>query len=546
MDSHPTFDQHRWVTRIRETLAQEHDHDRSDDDIETPVSIFSVSKSLMVTKPEAYIPQHVAIGPYHQWRIEVYEMERYKFIAARMLQEHLRGITIEGIVDHFAKLDLKIRACYDRYFDLSTETLAWMMAVDGSFVLEFLQIYGGDKMADDLTRVSSRMSQVIDYTGKSTTHNAILRDIIMLENQIPLFILKQLMGYCKRENPNEALAMMLMGLCGSLSPFKRVGDFPHSQNEILQMGHLLELLYHVCVPKIEEIRAEDETVAKENPYSFRRVFYWMQVLICSPLSRHLRRVFTSRLLKSILKFPFKIIRKIRMPSSARNIVNEVATFELKQATQHDIESNPNPTVRPLLEEIMIPSVSQLSTAGIRLSATKGDISSIKFDNISGTIHLPRITFDENTEVVLRNLVAFEATSASRAQIFTRYAELMNGIIDTEEDVKLLREKGIVINHLKSDQEVADRWNGMTRSLFLTKVAHLDKVTEEVNKYYSTRWRVIFGKLLKKYVYRSWPFLTLIAANLFLALTSLQAFCSVYDCGGIQVKNIGGVMNSTLV
>jgi hypothetical protein len=31
---------------------------------------------------------------------------------------------------------------------------------------------------------------------------------------------------------------------------------------------------------------------------------------------------------------------------------------------------------------------------------------------------------------------------------------MNGIIDIEEDVRILREAGIILNRLKSDEEVA--------------------------------------------------------------------------------------------
>ncbi|KAI7985308.1 putative UPF0481 protein [Camellia lanceoleosa] len=81
----------------------------------------------------------------------------------------------------------------------------------------------------------------------------------------------------------------------------------------------------------------------------------------------------------------------------------------------------------------------------------------------------------------RNLVAYEACNASGSLVFTRYTELMNGIIDIEEDAKLLGEEGIILNHVKSNKEVAELWNGMGRSFRLTKVPFLDKVIEDVNK-----------------------------------------------------------------
>lgn len=38
--------------------------------------------------------------------------------------------------------------------------------------------------------------------------------------------------------------------------------------------------------------------------------------------------------------------------------------------------------------------------------------------------------------------------------FTHFIELMNGIVDSEEDVKSLKGKGIIVNHLNSDAEVS--------------------------------------------------------------------------------------------
>jgi hypothetical protein len=85
-------------------------------------------------------------------------------------------------------------------------------------------------------------------------------------------------------------------------------------------------------------------------------------------------------------------------------------------------------------------------------------------------------------------VAYEACISSEVMVFTRYMELMNGIIDTKEDVRILREAGIILNHLKSDKEVAALWNGMTKSVRVTKVPILDKAIKGANTYYSESWK----------------------------------------------------------
>ena len=135
-------------------------------------------------------------------------------------------------------------------------------------------------------------------------------------------------------------------------------------------------------------------------------------------------------------------------------------------------------------------------------------------------------------------MAEEACNGSGAVVFTRYTELMNGTIDTGEDVKFLREKGIIVNHLKRDEEVAKLWNGMSKSIRLTKVELLDKAIGDVNKYYNGKFIVKFKKFVTRYVFESRKFLTFFAAILMLLLMSVQALCSVYSCPRIfnRVQN----------
>lgn len=538
MNSSPSFNQHQWVVQIQEVLSQDNEVKCNEDEIS--ISIFTISKSLMDNKPENYIPQKVAIGPYHQWRSEVYDMERHKFLAAKRAQKHLRDVTFEVVVTQFMKLDLKIRACYDRYLDLTSETLAWMLAVDASFLLEFLQFYNL-KRTDSLSVSTSMTPQVSSFSEKSMTRNAILRDIVKLENQIPLFILKELFHFYNHESPGEILSMMLMGTCRSLAHFRRGGDFMLSKDELLERDHLLGLLYYICVPKIEEINIQEETKKEDQGY-FRRLSYGISLFVRSPFFRRL--LWFLKMLLTILRFPLRIIGKSRKISSSKNTMSSFISTANKLGTEVELEASHKPSENPLIEEIMIPSVTELSKAGVRFCATRGDLGSIKFDKVLAILYLPKITIDENSEVVLRNLVAYEVDAASGPLVFTRYTEFMNGIIDTDEDVKLLRENKIIYNHLKSDGEVADMWNGMSRSVKLTKVAHLDKVIEDVNMFYNTRWRVRIMKSVKKYVFSSWPLLTFLAANLFLVLTSFQAICSFYDCSGIKMK-MGPMSNSTI-
>jgi hypothetical protein len=75
----PADEEMRWLCRVRETLEQ-----ASPEELGSAARVFDVPRTLRDTKPEAYAPQHFALGPYHhQARPELKDMERYKLAAAK-------------------------------------------------------------------------------------------------------------------------------------------------------------------------------------------------------------------------------------------------------------------------------------------------------------------------------------------------------------------------------------------------------------------------------------------------------------------------------
>ena len=97
------------------------------------------------------------------------------------------------------------------------------MAIDASFLLEFLQIYSVNE-GNTLQRFPSLMPHLMDSIRRASTHNMLLRDIIMLENQIPLFLLQAILEVqCSSSKiANEILYSMLVGFLKDLSPLKMI------------------------------------------------------------------------------------------------------------------------------------------------------------------------------------------------------------------------------------------------------------------------------------------------------------------------------------
>lgn len=236
-------DEDEWVKSMCKSIIE--DVDEQIDKI--PVCIFTVPKVLLDTDPGSYIPQKVALGPFHHWRPEVYDMQRYKLAAARRTHKRM-NVSFARIVEMMKKEDeSQIRACYHTFLDMSGDALVWMLAVDTVFLLEFLQFYSTKDQESRMHTLA--MSHVIDVTRKKLFHMAILRDLVMVENQIPLFLIKTMLEHQLQETDNasvgETLKTMLMGLYHEFSPFH---DQDLADVNIDECDHLLDFLYQMTVP----------------------------------------------------------------------------------------------------------------------------------------------------------------------------------------------------------------------------------------------------------------------------------------------------------
>ncbi|KAJ8617598.1 hypothetical protein MRB53_013784 [Persea americana] len=527
--------EHEWIESAIQILEEEDEEYCK----QPPARIFTVPKTLLSDKAEAYVPHLVAIGPYHQKQLDLYPMMRYKISSAKRTQKVLKTRQIRDVVQHFREMEYRIRACYDKFIDFSGETLGWMMAVDASFLLEYLQTY---TKVVTFTEVPNYMSHLVDCSRRKSGHQTILRDIIMLENQIPLFVLKEFLSFCQIEKPNEFLAETLKDICKVLSPIKSMGNFPSRNEELFERSHLLDLLYHTLLPcskgeGMVVIEIEDQEEKKhalddkgDRKEAFSSVLTRLASLLSAP-TRYLKQAAISKEFSVLVKLPWQVAKKVTHSSKGKTIENLVALVEEVTEEVDMIDAK-----EPPIDEIVIPSVTELSNVGIKFCPTKGGLNATKFDKGTATLFLPPIVMDENSDVVLRNLVSYESSVAPEIMALSRYIELMNGIIDTEEDVKLLKESGIILNHLKGDMEVANMWNSMSKSVNKTKVPVLDDAIESINTFYFAKLKVKVACIMKKYVFNSWKCLVFLAANFFLLLTTVQAICSVYECKGLTYSS----------
>ncbi|KAI3775405.1 hypothetical protein L1987_49981 [Smallanthus sonchifolius] len=130
---------------------------------------------------------------------------------------------------------------------------------------------------------------------------------------------------------------------------------------------------------------------------------------------------------------FGIGRKFLKPVQ---VIQDIPWDKILNISGLKIVKDPDKFEGPVVEEIKIPSVYSLHYyAGITFRPTSEGIRGIKFIEEEAAFYLPVITLDVNSEVILRNLVAYETAMnySNSSPSFSQYIDMLSGIIDSVED-----------------------------------------------------------------------------------------------------------------
>ncbi|XP_068639617.1 UPF0481 protein At3g47200-like [Aristolochia californica] len=190
-------------------------------------------------------------------------------------------------------------------------------------------------------------------------------------------------------------------------------------------------------------------------------------------------------------------------------------------------SIPSPSKQPRTIS-PIPCARRLRDAGIKLKKKK----TIGFSNITfhrGVLEIPYSHVDNYTEVLLRNLIAWEQCHPNVGAYFTGYGIFMDFIINTAEDVEILNRLGILEQTLGSEEEVASVFNGLSTNIFYVEHENdlLPSVCEELNKYCQDKFNIWKANLINDYFGNPWAIISVVAAIVLLFLTATQTFFSAF-------------------
>ncbi|PIA41306.1 hypothetical protein AQUCO_02200006v1 [Aquilegia coerulea] len=406
----------------------------SSDEVEDPIwkrqSIYKLYSFIKDRNENKFEPLLVSIGPYHHGKKQLKAMEVHKRRALRhfikrsglpfQVYKNAMMVEVKELQESYDQLDEEYLNNPDQFIEL--------MMVDGCFILEFMDLLSGAPKDYDSN------DPVFSYYGCIIHYNCIMRDMLLLENQLPYLVLEklvfvsQLSDRVAQNSVHAILSQMMM-----FGPDKGPGR------------HMLDM-------------------------------YMKGLFQGSPV-----------------------------PEKAE------------------------------ADRIVPVSASQLHQAGIKFNKVSS-FSNISFDPTQATLNLPHLDINEYSISTFMNLKAFELRGTTTRD-FNSYIQLMNSLVKSVDDVKLLGSQRIIMNNLESDESVMKLVKDLARDTVVDRNGKSYVAQEKMTKHYDDimkHWkngvkrRAIewISNLQATYFSNPWSIISVVAAACLLVLTVLQTIYAV--------------------
>ncbi|KAM5550050.1 UPF0481 protein [Rosa sericea] len=404
--------------------------------------IYRVPYRLRRVREEAYTPRVISIGPFHHGNEALKAMEDHKTWYLKCFMART-GSKLNDYARKIKAQEKKLRSWYGETIVRESDEFVTIILVDAIFVIEFLRRYADDKLQDKNDCIFGKPRMVED----------IMTDLLMLENQLPFFILKDLFDPNMIEVPSvEKLSIQFLHKEFSVG----ITTFG---------GMLVEDLSKKIDPSKEEVQHLVDLLRK----------LWI-----APLSNE--------------------------PSMTKQ--RKSATEKKKSATA--------------------PGIEKLQLGGVKFKVKSDtNLFDIRFDK--GILMIPRLEIGDATEIILRNLIAFEQCSTTSDDYYiSDYVSIMDELVDTPKDVELLVKNKIVKNDLGGgDHALSSLINRLSTGIIYDSTNfYYGDLCGNLYKFHSRQCNHIWAILWRDYFNTPWAIISFVAAVVVIIFTAVQTICSI--------------------
>ena len=425
-------------------------------------------------------PAVISFGPYHHGKRELQEIDTIKDeVMLKFIKES--GKSFPEFYYKVRNMNNDTRTCYvdcsmENYCD---DTLALIILRDGCFISYLLDIVVNKKW--------DKVSELFVNHGSSLGSNSVIRDMFLLENQIPLAVLKLLMSL-RYNNNKKVIPKMIQQFIYYLLWCIPLDEVPEDKDEEPQDDCLLKCIQSHCL--LECMQKEFSKVVdgkKERTLCIN----------CVPSYRFC----------------------LWNPSP-------------KASKKEQDPADDCPSYR---------SLSELKAKGVHFKPINCSPHSLKkrklfsFNDVEfipgffyAQLKLPPLILTYDTTIVWKNLVAFELSTACETQIvITSYINFLNALIANLDDVKELRSKRILLNTAGSDEEMFKFFKEISTDSIQDDSIYRN-VREDIEKHCRSKIRTWAAEIIYKYFRNPWSALGLFAATAVVVLSFVQTYFTIYS------------------
>ncbi|MED6113676.1 hypothetical protein PIB30_073060 [Stylosanthes scabra] len=173
------------------------------------------------------------------------------------------------------------------------------------------------------------------------------------------------------------------------------------------------------------------------------------------------------------------------------------------------------------------SATQLNEAGVKIEVNKNSQCLLDLELSGHCLRIPFIRVVDSTEVVLRNLLAFEQCHCMDKAYLTDYVAVFDFLINTDEDVDFLIKKGIMENWLGDSNAVAEMFNSLGVNIIYPDFnVQYSRIFERLNALCAHPCNKKVATLRRDYCNTPWKAVASVAGIFLLILTVIQTVFSI--------------------
>ncbi|KAK6114947.1 hypothetical protein DH2020_007216 [Rehmannia glutinosa] len=217
-------------------------------------TIYRVDEDLRYGSEKLYDPKILSIGPFHHKKDQLQKMEQHKFMYLKCLLKRRKESSVDKYVTAMRSLEEKARKCYAETIDLSSDKFVEMMILDGCFIIELIRKYGFDELRENDDTIF-QYEQILSQ---------LRHDLMLVENQVPFFVLDQLFSMTKTGNPDDDILYLVRLFIDDISPWAEANSQVSGKISVRKVDHLLGLVYRIWCSSFAKMTANRLVTIKEE------------------------------------------------------------------------------------------------------------------------------------------------------------------------------------------------------------------------------------------------------------------------------------------